>query len=135
MVYPCIFIIGVPALLVFFTIKKIIRARAVEKHGVKTNAVVTHIMFFRSSRGSADSVTLQYTDDAGAAHTAKITTAAGKHSIGDSIPLKYLSAEPSSYNIEGMRQGLWAILIFCTLLLAFAIFASFKLNEMAEDSN
>jgi hypothetical protein len=135
MVFVYIFIIGLPGLLVFFTIKKIIKARAVQKHGINTHAVITHIALIKFSRGTSDNLTLEYSDSTGTRHAAKATTVPGQYKPGDTMPLKYLSDKPSCYTIDGMQQGQWVILVFCILLLAFTIFASFKIDEMLQGSN
>jgi hypothetical protein len=119
----------------FFTIKKIIKARTIKKHGIKTNAVITHITLIKFSKGSSDNLTLEYKDSAGTRHVAKATTLPGQYKPGDMMPLKYLHNKPSHYTIEGMQQGQWVILVFCILLLVFTIFASYKLNQMTESSN
>ena len=135
MIFVYIFIISLPAVLVFFTLKKIIRARTVKQHGIKTQAVITHISLIKFSKGASDSLTLEYKDSTDTRHLAKVTTVPGQYKPGDSMPLRYLNNKPSHYTIDGMEQGQWAILIFCMLLLAFTIFASYKIDEMVQSSN
>jgi hypothetical protein len=135
MIFVYILITGLPAVLVFFTIKKIVKARAVERHGIETIAEITHIALQKSSKGSSDRLTLEYSDNTGKRHAATASTLAGQYKPGSTMPLKYLRHNPSHYTIEGMQQGQWVILIFCILLLAFAIFASFKIDEMLQGSN
>ena len=121
--------------LVFFTINKIIRARTVKQHGIKTQAVITHITLINFSKGASDNLTLEYNDNTGTRHLAKATTVPGQYKPGDTMALRYLNNKPSHYTIDGMQQGQWVILIFCILLLAFTIFASYKLDEMVQAGN
>lgn len=135
MFFAYLFIIGVPAMLVFFFAQKIRQLKAAEKNGIQTQATVTGIYRLNSSKGSSDSVTFQYQDSTGQWHTGKITTGADQYGIGDGIPLKYSPGKPSFYVIKGMQQGQWVFLIFCLVMLAFMIFASYKLNEMVESGS
>jgi hypothetical protein len=132
MIFFYIFIIGVPTVLVLFFTQKILRIRAIEKHGVKTSALIIQIRLFKFSKGSTDSLTLEYSDSTGTRYKAKATAAPGQYRQGDTMALKYLSNKPSAYVIDGMLQGQWFLLIFCILLLAFAIFASYKVNSMVQ---
>ena len=132
MFFAYLFIIGIPALLVVFFAKRISQLKAAEKNGMQTHATVTGIYRINSSKGSSDSVTFQYQDTTGQWHAGKISTSVGQYAMGDCIPLKYSPGKPSFYIIKGMQQGQWVLLIFCLLILAFMIFASYKLNEMAE---
>lgn len=135
MIFVYLFITGVPAILIFFTIKKIIRARTIAQRGVKTHAVITHITVVNFSRNSSDSLTLEYSDSTGARHAAKATTIAGQYRPGDTMLLKYLDNKPSHYTIDGMEQGQWVILIVGILLLAFTIYASYKIDELVQAGN
>jgi hypothetical protein len=135
MVLVYLIIIGLPAVLVFIFIKKVIRARTIEQHGVRTNAVITFIMPVSFGEGSSDNLILEYTDNTGKCHSAKAMTVQGQYKPGDTMPLRYLNDTPSAYTIDGMQQSHWALLIFCILLLAFAIFASYKLDEMVPPGN
>ena len=130
MIFFYIFIIGIPLLLTLFCINKIRHVKAIKKHGIQTNAIVTHIRLIKYSKGSSDSVTLAYADKAGIWHTAKATTTPGHYKVGNTISLKYQQDKPSRYILNGMLQGQWFLFIFSVLLLAFAIFASYKVNEM-----
>lgn len=135
MIFFYIFIIGVPTALVLFFINKIVTIRAIDKHGIKTNALITQVRLLKFSKGSLDSLTLEYADDTGKQHKAKASTAPGQYKQGDTLPLKYLSKKPSRYVIAGMPQGQWFLLIFCVILLAFAIFASYKIDELVQAGN
>jgi len=130
MIFFYIFIIGVPLLLVLFCFNKIMMIKAIKKHGIQTNAIVTQIRLNKHSKGSSDSVTLEYADSSGTRHAAKVTTAPGHYKIGNTMPLKYQQQKPSRYVLDGMLQGQWFLFIFSVLLFAFAIFASYKVNEM-----
>ena len=129
------FVIGVPALLIFLTLRKIIKVRNIEKYGIKTNAVVTHIRSIRSGRNWSDKLTLEYTDYTGIRHSAKATTVPGHYKTGNTMPLKYLDNKPSAYAIDNTQQGDWVLLVVCILLLAFTIFASYKIDELVQSSN
>lgn len=135
MFFAYLFIIGVPAMLVFFFAQRIRLLKAAEKNGIQTQATVTGIYRVNSSKGSSDSVTFQYQDTSGQWHAGKITTVVGQYAMGDGISLKYSPGKPSLYVIKGMQQGQWVFLIFCLVMLAFMIFASYKLNEMAESGS
>jgi hypothetical protein len=129
------FIIGIPTLLVLFAIKKIIRARRIAKHGIKTNAVITHIRMIRFSKSTSDKLTLEYTDNKGTRHSTKATTVPGHYKTGNTMPLKYLDNKPSAYAIDNTQQADWVLLVVCILLLAFTIFASYKIDELVQSSN
>lgn len=135
MIFFYIFIMGVPLLLVLFCFNKIMKVKAIKKHGIQTNAIVTHIRLNKYNKGSSDSVTLEYADSSGTRHAAKLTTAPGHYKIGNTMPLKYQHEKPSRYVLDGMLQGQWFLFIFSVLLLAFAIFASFKVDEMVTSGN
>ncbi|MES2849155.1 MAG: hypothetical protein V4685_08870 [Bacteroidota bacterium] len=49
---------------------------------------------------------------------------------GNAMRLKYLVNKPFRYVIDGMQQDQWVILIVSILLLAFTIFASYKIDEI-----
>lgn len=129
------FIIGIPTLLILIAIKKIIKVRSIAKHGIKTNAVITHIRMIRFSKSTIDKLTLEYTDYTGTRHPAKATTVPGHYKTGNTMPLKYLDNKPSAYTIDDTQQGDWVLLIVCVLLLAFTIFASYKIDELVQSSN
>lgn len=135
MIFFYLFIIGVPAILVFFAIKKLIQLKVIHKKGIKTNAVITQITLNRSSKGSSQSLIMEYADRTGIRYTAKATITTGQYQHGNIMPLKYLDNKPSQYAIDGMLQGQWFILVFLVVLLAFAIFASYKINEMAQSGD
>lgn len=135
MVFVYLFIIGIPGILVCLSIIKIARAKNICRNGTHTQGVVTQIALLHFSKGSFDNVVLEYQDSNGKYHAAKITTTPGQYNRGDAIPLKYLQHKPSQYIIDGMKQGQWGILIFSALLLAFMIFASFKICELAEGTH
>jgi len=119
----------------FFYHQKIIRARTIKQRGIKTQVVITHITLINFSKGASDNLTLEYNDSTGIRHRAQATTVPGQYKPGDTTPLRYLDNKPSYYTIDGMEQGQWVILVFCILLLAFSIFASYKIDEMVQSSN
>lgn len=125
------FIVGIPCLLIYFIIKKIVKAKRIQQHGIKTYGVVTHITVQYFSKGSAEKLALQYKDNTGTGYSASATVTRGRYKTGDRMSLVYLPAKPSQYVIDGTNQGNWIMLIFCILLLLFTVFAVYKINEMA----
>jgi hypothetical protein len=135
MIWVYLFIIGVPAFLVLVTIIKMRKANKVLRQGIKTFAVITSIKLMRYHKGRADSIVLQYRDNNNIDHIASATVSPGKYKRGDKLKISYLEDKPGEYALEDMHQGYWAMLIFSILLLAFTIFASYKLNEMVTPGN
>jgi len=132
MIFVYLLLIGVPILLIFVTITKIIKVKSIEQHGIKTNAVVTHIRPIRSGRNWSDKLTLEYKDNRGTSHSAKATTVKGHLKAGNTMSLKYSNNKPSAYSIDGTQKGDWVLLIVWILLLAYTIYASFKIDEMIQ---
>lgn len=132
MIFVYLFIIGIPAVLVFITIKKMLAIKNIEQNGITTNGVITKIVLTRINKSRFEKVLLQYRDNHGNDHVAKATVMPGKFKRGETVPIIYLEQKPSAYSIKGMQQGQWFGLIFLILILAFMIFASFKLQEMVE---
>lgn len=135
MILVYIFIIGIPALLVLFTTRRMLKTRKIKQDGIETMAVVSSIKLVKINKSSFDKIQLRYRDHTGADHTAQITTMSGKYKRSDVFQLWYLRDNPASYAISGTQQGQWTALIFFILLLAFMIFASFKLDEMVHTAN
>jgi hypothetical protein len=105
------------------------------KEGIAVDAVIRQVVAQRFNRTSMDMLTLEYPDAAtGHIYPAKATTLPGKYRAGDTMPLWYLSNDPSKYALDN-GKGYWGVLIFCILLLAFTIFASIKINEMVRSGN
>jgi|GEM_PF-1649248 len=134
MIFAYIFIIGLPAFGIFYIIKKMIKARAVQKNGVKAGAVITHIRTQRFGKGSMDILTLEYSDTAGKRYPAKATVTVGEYRIGEFMALSYLPQDPSTYSFD-KGQGYWGILIFFILLFLFSIFATYKIDELVQAGN
>lgn len=130
MIFVYIFIIGVPGLLVLFTTRKMIMTRKIKQEGIKTMAVVSSIKLVKINKSFFDKIQLWYRDHTGGDHTAQLTAMSGKYKRSDEFQLWYLRDNPAAYAIAGMQQGQWTALVFFILLLAFMIFASFKLDEM-----
>lgn len=135
MIFIYLFIIGLPSILIFFIAKKIGKKNRIILYGVKTNAVITHIAWQHFSRGSFDKITLEYKDDTGFFYSAYINSRQGRYKVGDSITLFYFPRKPSVSSIDGSKDGNWGLLIFCLLLLLFALFAVYKINEMLPAAN
>lgn len=135
MIFVYLFIIGIPALLVLLTIKKMVKARRIQQQGIQTTAVVAGIKTMKISKSSFEKIQLRYRDHNGTDHTAHITATPGKYKRSDGFKLWYLRDEPAAYVVAGMQQGQWTGLVFFILLLAFMIFASFKLEEMVHPVN
>jgi len=134
MIFVYIFIIGLPAFLIFLTIKKMRKAKNIQQHGITTDAFILNVTTRRMNKTSMDILTLEYTDTAGRRHPAKATVTAGKYRTGQRMPIKYLRENPTQYAF-GDSSGYWFVLIFCILLFGFMIFASYKINEMVQSGN
>ncbi|MFT3681646.1 MAG: hypothetical protein QM791_15350 [Ferruginibacter sp.] len=135
MIFIYCIIVGLPALLVFFSVKKIIKAGKIKQQGIKAHGIITQVTFVHFSKGSFDKIQVAYKDDKGIYHTANASTTPGQYKPGDTMPVTYRKDKPAEYTMDGMPQGQWALLIFSALLLAFTIFASFKINELVEAGN
>ena len=107
------------------------KARHIQQHGVRTDAIITSIRTVHSSKGSTDIIGLEYRDIAGNRYPAKTNSSPGKYRTGQRLPLSYLAEKPASYAI-GIGNGYWVLLILCVLILLFTIFASYKINEMLQ---
>lgn len=130
MIIAYIIIIGIPCLLNYFIIRKMIKARRIQQKGIATHAIVTKTALRKYSKSSMDDVTFIYRDLTGKAYYAKANTAPGKYTIGDHVDIKYLHEDPSQYSFD-WGKGYLFLLVFCLILLAFMIYASFKLSEIA----
>ncbi len=134
MIFVYIFIIGMPAFLIFLIVKKMRTVKSIYKSGIATDAFITNVSTRRIGRTTMDILTLEYTDTAGRRHPAQATVNVGKYRSGQRMPIKYLHQNPARYAFDNGKTY-WAILIFCILLLLFTIFASYKINEMIQSSN
>lgn len=134
MIFFYIFIIAAPALLIFFIIKKMSKARHIMQHGVVTTALITHVYRQRFHRGKMDVLTLEYTDSRGRQYPAKASVAPDEYKVGDRMRISYLAQNPAKYAFDN-GKGYWFLLVFCILLLLFAVFASYKIHEMMQGSN
>ncbi|MBL7702412.1 MAG: hypothetical protein JNM14_09185 [Ferruginibacter sp.] len=104
------------------------KANSIKKHGILTDAFITHIVTRRFHKTNMDVLTMQYKDAAGRTHPATATIQVGKYRVGQRIPIKYLPQNPAQYafgNVSSYR----IILVFCILLFLFAVFASYKIYE------
>lgn len=119
--------IGLPAFLIFVTLKKIKKANAIKKYGITTDAFILNIVTRRFNKNSMDILTLEYKDAAGRCHPAKATIQVGKFRVGQRMPIKYLPQNPAQYAFDNI-SGYWFVLVICILLLLFMIFASYKIN-------
>lgn len=131
MIFVFILIIGLPALLIFFVVKKMKKANNIKKNGITTDAFILKIVTRRYNKTSMDELTLEYKDAAGRVHPAKATIQVGKYRVGQRIPIKYLPQNPAQYAF-GNVSGYWVILIFCILLFLFAVFASYKIYQAVQ---
>jgi len=134
MIFVYIFIIGMPAFLILFIIKKMRVAKHIQQSGIATDAFITNVSTRRINKTTLDILTLEYTDTAGRRYPAKATVTVGKYRTGQRMPVKYLRENPARYAFDN-GKGYWAVLIFCILLLLFTIFASYKINEMLQSGN
>lgn len=130
-----IIIVGLPAVLIFYCISKIVQCRKISTTGVATNGWVTQVDKFRSHRAVLEKVSLEYADVAtGLRYPATTTAGIGTYKQGDLIPVTYLGQEPQKYSFD-KGQGYWGLLVFSIVLFLFMIFASFKINELVQASN
>ncbi len=134
MIFVYMFIIGLPALLIFFIIKKIRSVRNIQKHGIQADALIIHVQTQRLHKGSMDILTLEFSDTAGRRYPAKATVAVGQYQTGQRMPISYLAENPAQYAFDN-GKGYLGVLVFCILLLLFTIFASYKINEMVQAGN
>lgn len=131
MLFAYLFIIGIPCFLIFFIIKKLLKVKSIQRDGIHTDATITHIRSLRINRGCMDLLTLEYKDRLGRYYPAKASVTAGKYRIGERMPVSYLPQKPTHYAFNN-GNTYWGILIFCIILLLFALFASYEINKMAE---
>lgn len=135
MILVYIIIVGIPAVLIWYFIRKIIRCRAIAREGVTTNGTVSGVIKYQSHRAVLEKVLLEYVDVAsGLRYSATTTAVIGTYKPGDLIPVTYLGEKPQAYSFD-KGQGYWGLLIFSIVLFLFMIFASFKINEMVQESN
>jgi len=134
MIFVYILIIGLPAFLIFLTIKKMKKANYIKQYGITTDAYILHIVTRSFNKNRMDILTLEYKDTAGRLHPAKASIQVGKYRVGQRIPIKYNPQNPAHYAFDNV-SGYWFILIFCILLFLFMIFASYKINEMVQAGN
>jgi uncharacterized membrane protein len=133
------FYIGIVLLAAFplvLTIWRMRRHANVKKNGIHVSGRVADIKTMRTSKGgSIDLLTVEYKDRAtGRPYYGRATVTMGKYRLGDTIPVAYLSNNPSKYAIT-LKSGYWIILIFCIILFAFVIFAIYKIDEMTRTGN
>lgn len=133
MIWIYIFLIALAAFPLFLTIRRMRVAVKIKKNGIHTNGVITRINTIRTGRGGAmDILTLEYKDAAtGQPHNGRATVTPYKYKVGDSMPVVYLPDRPSKYAIDA-KNAYWGVLIFCIILFLFAVFATYKINEMVQ---
>lgn len=134
MIFAYILIIGLPAICIFFIIKKMRKAISIQRDGVATDAVITNVTTQRFGKGSVDILKLEYADTTGRCYPAKATVGVGEYRIGQSLPVKYLPHNPVQYSFDNVKTY-WGILIFLILLFLFSIFAVYKIDEMVKAGN
>lgn len=134
MIFIYILITGLPAFLIFLVVKKMMKADAIKKNGITTDAYILNIETRRMGKTTADVLTLEYKDAAGRRHPARATLQVGKYRAGQRIPIKYLPHNPAQYGFDDV-SGYWFILIFCILLFLFTLFAVYKINEALQGAD
>jgi len=130
MIFIYLFIIGLPCMLVIFISKKVKRTRSIAMHGIKVDAVITQVILQHFSKGSYDKIMLEYKDHVHACYKASTSSKPGRYKVGDNIAAMYLPDKPADYIIGDVKEGYWILLLFSVLLLLFAVFAVYKINEM-----
>lgn len=78
---------------------------------------------------------LQYKDPAGACYIATTSSKPNRYKIGDNVAVMYLPDKPADYIIGNVKEGYWTLFVFSVLLLLFAVFAVYKINEMMMAGN
>ena len=135
MIIVYIFIIGIPALCIYYCVRKIIKARRIQSQGISVEALVTQVQTQRFNRTYMDLLTLEYTAPTnGLRYPATATTTTGQYKAGDRMPVIYLAENPAQYAFD-KGEGYVGILIFFVVLFFVMIFASVKIDEMVKASN
>jgi len=103
------------------------RADQILAHGLTTNATVFHK--FANSRRTFEIVHYQFQDLSRQTYKGKLTTAPGKHRMGDQIEIYYLQDNPKRNTV----RGAWGskFIIGFGIVIALAVwFMVYKLYEM-----
>ncbi len=118
---------------IVLTIQRMRVAAGIKKNGVYTDGVIKSIRTIRMVRGGAmDILTIEYKDRAtGQPYKAKATVTPFKYNIGDTMEIVYLPGKPSKYAID-TKGAYWGVLIFCSILLLFVLFAIYKIDGMVK---
>ena len=133
MLFIYIFIILLAAFPLLLTAWRMRKEARLKKTGVYTNGVITHINTIRTRPGGTlDILTIEYKDRlTGQPYNATATVTYQKFKVGDIMEVIYMPDKPSTYAID-TQKGYLIILIFCSILFLFVIFAVYKINELAQ---
>lgn len=110
--------------------------RRILSEGLSTDAEVKTVTRRKPSKGPEyDNVEFWYLPKgANQYQSGRLMTAAGKHRSGDKFDIFYLPDRPEKYAVPGSKHENWVILVLL-VLIGFAVYACFKINEMVGDQN
>lgn len=131
MLYIYILLIGISCLPLLFLLIQRKGYQKIVKEGVQTTAEVKHFRTTRLFRGPTfDQVVFWYLPQgANQYRSGRFSSRPGKYKVGDKLDIYYLPQKPAKYFVPESKPSNWIMLIFL-VLLAFVIFACFKINEM-----
>ena len=127
-----VLLIVVPGIFVCVTIKRIFKAKYIQRHGIPAQGVITQVKTVRHGNSNYDHLLLEYQDNHGKRHIAKTTVFPGYYQLGGIMPLHYLQHKPSKYSVDGVREAHPGIILICVMMVLFMTGAALKLIEMAE---
>lgn len=131
MIFVYIILIVTGALPLLKTIAYIRLEERIRKSGISATGTVTRVQSVRRTKGpTTDRVFVRFGSIVpGQFHEANFVTRHRRYHSGDAIPVKYLPEKPDKI-VVASRRGYWFMLVFSLLLLAFVVFAVYKIDEM-----
>ncbi|MCB0710481.1 MAG: hypothetical protein KDC15_13975 [Chitinophagaceae bacterium] len=132
MLYIYILLIGISCLpLLFFLIQRTGYQKII-KEGVQTTAEIKKVRTTRLFRGPTfDQVDFWYLPQgANQYRSGTFNAKPGKYKVGDKRDMYYLPHKPEKYYVPESKSAKW-ILLITLALIAFVIFACFKIDQMA----
>lgn len=106
---------------IYYSARRMLRRRRIRRDPVKASGKVIALELYPTDEGPDwFTPTVRYTDDAGAAHEAKlpIVRDAKAYSVGKKVPIVYERGNPT--NLIDPNDG-WAEAIALSLILAFGL--------------
>ena len=112
------------------TIRYIRLEEKIRREGISTSGVVTYIHTTRLPRNLlTDRVHTRFASNiSGGYHEASFASDHKRYRVGQSITVRYLPGKPDKI-VVAEKRGYWPMLIFSIILLLFAIFGMYKINE------